>query len=69
VTRSELATQLEELAAMVAGWTAIVPPAVATGRVAARLRALAREVEAGLARPGLSPLDAPMLPRDEIAGE
>jgi hypothetical protein len=67
--RAELAMQLEELAAMVAGWTPIVPPAVATGRVAARLRALAREVEAGLAGPDLPPPGTPMQPRAEIAGE
>jgi hypothetical protein len=47
VTRDELATQLEELAGIVAGWAPIVPPAVATGRVAARLSALAWEVAAG----------------------
>jgi hypothetical protein len=65
--RAELAMQLEELAAMVAGWTPIVPPAVATGRVAARLRALAREVEAGLAGP--EPSGTPAQPRAETAGE
>jgi hypothetical protein len=47
VTRPELVTQLDEIAAMVAGWTGIVPPAIATGRIAERLRALAREVAAG----------------------
>jgi hypothetical protein len=67
VTHAELVTQLEELAAMVAGWTAIVPPAVATGRVAARLRALAREVAAGLAVPDLPPPGMPTQP--EIPGE
>jgi hypothetical protein len=61
VTRAELAMQLEELAAMVAGWTAIVPPAVATGRVAARLRALAREVAAGGIETGPSPPESPPL--------
>jgi hypothetical protein len=50
--------QLEELAAMVAGWTAIVPPAVATGRVAARLRALARDVEAGGIETGPMPFES-----------
>jgi hypothetical protein len=64
--RSDLAMQLEELAAMVAGWTPIVPPAVATGRVAARLRVLAREVAAGLAGPDLPP-GSPTQP--EIPGE
>jgi hypothetical protein len=67
VTRDELATQLEELAGIVAGWAPIVPPAVATGRVAARLSALAWDVAAGLAGPESS--GTPTQPRAEIAGE
>jgi hypothetical protein len=59
VTRAELIAELEELAAMVAGWSPIVPPAVATGRVAVRLRALARDVEAGGIETGPSPPESP----------
>jgi hypothetical protein len=65
VTRAELIAELEELAAMVAGWSPIVPPAVATGRVAARLRALARDVEAG----GVEPSGTPTEPRTELPGK
>jgi hypothetical protein len=75
VTRPELATQLEEIADMVAGWTGLVPPAIATGRVAGRLRTLAREVESGGGWPehnpgivgsDLPPSGPPMQPRAEM---
>lgn len=44
MTRPDLVKELERIADVVAGWTPITPPAVATDRVAEELRALARDV-------------------------
>lgn len=75
MTRPDLVGELERIAAIVAGWKSIVPPAVATGRIAAELRALARDVADGGVEPehnpgivgsDLPPSGPPMRPRADL---